>query len=67
MIMNTMADFVTAFWCLIAGLKSENWTNTTLAPKSPFQVSPNPSFAMRTISRPIGSEAVAAGDTTFHT
>ena len=29
--------------------------------------SPNPCCAIRKISRPIGSDAVAAGDTTFHT
>jgi hypothetical protein len=29
--------------------------------------SPNPPAAIRTISRPMGSEAVAAGETTFHT
>lgn len=43
-------------------------SRATLCHKSCAVVArPNPCCAMRTISRPIGSDAVAAGDTTFHT
>src|ERR1700735_3951183 len=56
-------------------IESKSWTKSVRGPRTAgepaegpyFDCNPNPCCAIRTISRPMGSDAVAAGDTTFHT